>query len=288
MFSKFWKASLCVSAALTLAPNNSFSFTDKVFTEPSKEEIRKRNERLAQLLAEQEKLQTIKKKEIVEKKLDKKPRHFFERPVLESLSKVALYHLVGFVGYLPYVSTVLNYLMIPLIPFNVATDGFLIYMFTKQSSKFEFQDKSWSSKEICQIADYMSYAFGFVSAGGIAKGVPAFLGMIASMYAYTLISKEKYNRNEAVLYGALGATIPMLVLSQTFTFWIGKYKRIPFALGIFAFYAGFSWFINDLMQDYLEDRNVEKIPSVLLSSYKWSYLYLVGMWKFFGSEDMSN
>jgi len=281
MYSKFWKASLCVSAALTLAPHQPFSILNKAFTEPKKDELKA--QKLAQLFAEQQKQQLQKKAE-TKVKIEKKPRHFFEKPVLEALSKVAIYHLVGFVGYLPYVSTVVNNLIIPFIPFNVVTDGFLIYMFTKNSTNIEFQDKSWSSKDVCKIADYMSYAFGFVSAGGIAKGIPAFLGMMFSMYMYTLYTKGNFNRRDAILSGAFGATIPTLIMSHTFTFWIGKYKRIPFALGIFLFYGGFSASICDLMEEYLEDRNVEKIPSVILTSYKWSYLYLVMLWKFFGSE----
>lgn len=285
MFSKFWKASLCFSAAYTLAPHSPFSPIDKVFTEPQKEEKRlyKKDQKLAQLLAERNRLEEMQlKTPSYHEAYTKEKYHFFEKPVLEGFSKIALYHLFGFIGYFPYVSTVAGFFMLPLIPFNLITDGSLLYMYTKNLKEFKVQDKTWDKKEFLKMVDYMSYAFGFVSAGGVAKGVPAYLGMMASMYVYTRLSGDKFNRNEAILAGALGATIPMFALSYTYTFSIGR--KVPFVLGTFLIYGALSTFVCTLLSDYMANRSEDKISSMLLSSYKWSYIGLMGLWKFCGSE----
>ena len=284
MFSKFFKVSLCISAASSLAPSNPFSSTSTVCADSKTNE--KKRVKLTQLLAERGRLAELQAKAFKARQeaLKKEPRHFFEKTVLESLGKIALYQLVGFLGYLPYISTVGNYLMIPLIPINFVLDSCLLYMYSKDSKEFKVQEKTWSSKEFCKAVDYMSYAFGFMSAGGVARGVPAFAGMIFSMYMYALASKGNFNRNYAVVAGAVGATVPMFILSHTLTFWIGKHKRLPFTLGILLSYGVLSALMCRLMDDYRESKNEDKIPSVILSTYKWSYLNLLVLWTLFGSE----
>jgi len=282
MYSKFWKASLCFSAAYTLMPDTPFSPSYKTQPEPPKE--RKRSEReaqLARLLAESQ--NRIKAMSKVPERPPKERHQFFERTILESLSKIAMYHLVGFVGYLPYVSDVASYLVIPLIPFNLVADGSMFYLYQKQGKELEYDNKQWTTKDIGKIADYLSYAFAFASAGGVAKGVPGLIGMLGSMYIYTKMNKDSFDKTGAVLSGALGGTIPTVLLSQTFAFWIGKHKLIPFTLGIFGGYVAFSSLIYQFLDDYMENRNEDKITTGILSSYKWSYLYLMGLWSLFGT-----
>jgi len=266
-------------------PDTPFSTSYKTQSDPNKDELTKAQKEaiLARLLLErQRKVQAQNK---IPERIPKERHHFFEKPILESFSKIALYHLLGFIGYLPYVSTAANYLIIPLIPFNLAADASVAYLYANESKELKYGEQSWTSKEIGKVADYLSYAFAFASSGGAAKGVPGLIGMMASMYIYTKFNKDNFNKTGVILSGALGGTIPTVLLSQTFTFWIGKHKRIPFALGIFASYVAFSSLVCRLMDDYMASRNEEKISTIVVSSYKWSYLYLMGLWTLFGTSE---
>lgn len=291
MFFKFCKASFCISAALSVSSFNPFSSVAQALSQPPKQEksstTTSREAQLAQLLTEHNRRQSYDPNSSVlaPERIVRTPRDFFEKPIYESLTKLAVYHFCGFIGYLPYVNTIASYLIAPLIPLSCVTDGYLIYSYLEEGNEVKIQNKRWNIKDFCQIVDYMSYGFAFASAGGAARGLPAFLGMFLGMYVYARASKDRFNRDGAVIAGATGATIPMLLLSYTLPFWVGKYKRIPFAIGMFATYAGISMLMYGLLTDYMENRNEDKISSVVLSSYKWSYLNLLGLWTLCGSEE---
>jgi hypothetical protein len=209
--------------------------------------------------------------------IKREPRTFFEKPLLEAMSKVSIYHLVGFIGYLPYVSDILHYLVIPSLPFNAIGDGFLFYSLWKNEKKVDIFNQSYNTKEYAKMVDYMSWAFAFVSAGGSAKGLPPMIGMIISMYLYTRIRKDKYNKYEAILAGATGATIAQGIVMSIAPFYIGRVRKIPFSLGIFLTYGAFSSFLCYLINVYIEGKNDEKLSSSILSAYKWTYLNMFAL-----------
>jgi len=204
--------------------------------------------------------------------IKREPRTFFEKPVLEAMSKIAIYHLVGFIGYLPFISDYAHYLVIPSLPFNLFADGVLFYSLWNKEKNVNLFGKSYTTKEYTKYVDYCSWIFGFISAGGTAKALGPLLGMLASMYIYTLIRKNKYNKYEAILTGTLGASVAQTLIMTIAPFYFGRMKKLPFGLGFLASYAALSSFICYLIDVYIEGKNDEKLPSTILSTYKWTYL----------------
>lgn len=204
----------------------------------------------------------------------KNPRTFFEIYGLETLKKVAIFHLVGFIGYIPHVSGIVNNFIGPLIPLNMIIDGGLGYTFTKNLNDLEISNKKIDSKEIIQVADYTSWLFAFVCSGGKCRALPGFLGMMASVFIYSIYTGDSYKRQEAIITGTIGATLINSFIIFGVPFYLGRMPAYKLFLTTILNYSVLSYMLTGIIEEYVKGNNEEKLSSAMLSCYKWMYLNL--------------